>query len=318
VRTRTAQRGQSLVELAIGTLVFVTVLLFGVHFAEVGFLSLKVQEAANTALWETTGARMHDTFAPTGPDWSLWKNGIGPAQARAQSMHRDFDALGDGNKTVTQVFTRGSDLRVECRPLVAADSVATLAPPALAANAFPAGDSGAFCSAEAVLTGMKLPQSFLDGSPFQAAHFVPVDMHICATGRAMSDQCTGGLSLLLDDWGFTGQAEARECGLAHNGAATCPNQPYYDMSKSVYDASLERFRFLGAGSRLASVVAGASPIDEDFFYMSFRGNEGEYGPFRESLLSSHGDLLWETTPWEDPGNYKNPLRTNCWLGLSCF
>ncbi len=311
-------RGQSLVEMAIGTLVFVTVLLFGVHFAEVGFLSLKVQEAANTALWDTTGARMHDTFAGGGPNWNLWKAGVGPAEARAQALHRDFDALGSGSKTLTQVFTRASGLRVECRPLAAGDDVKTLAPPPLAVDAFPSGASGAVCGAQAELTGVKLPRSFVDGEPFQASHFVPKQMRVCATGRAVGAECPGALSVVLDDWGFNGQAEARECGLAHNGGTGCANQPYYHMAKSVYDRSLKGFQFPGAASNLASLVAGASPIDEDFFYMSFRGHEGPFGPFRESLVSSHGDLLWETTPWERPGNYKNPLRTNCWLGLPCY
>ena len=50
--------GQATVELALGLLVFVTVLLFGIHFAEVGWLSLKVQEAGAWAMWEAAGANM--------------------------------------------------------------------------------------------------------------------------------------------------------------------------------------------------------------------------------------------------------------------
>src|SRR5207249_4993558 len=52
--------GQAAAEAAIGMLVFVTVLMFGLHFAEVGYLTVKIQEAANGALWDTTAKKMHD------------------------------------------------------------------------------------------------------------------------------------------------------------------------------------------------------------------------------------------------------------------
>ncbi len=54
------QRGQGTVEMALGVLLFVTVFIFGIHFAEVGYLSLKVQEASTSALWDTTSAKMHE------------------------------------------------------------------------------------------------------------------------------------------------------------------------------------------------------------------------------------------------------------------
>ncbi len=314
-RTRTA-KGQSLVEMVLGLLVFVTVLIFGIHFAEVGFLSLKVQEAANSALWETTGVKMHDT---AGPNWGLWQNGVAPAQARAQAMYTDFDAFANTGSTVTQVFTQATNLQVSCRAMNAgADQLDYLAPPPLAQAAFPAGDSGSLCSAEAVLEGIRIPRSFLDGEPFKAQHFNAVPLKVCATGRAVGGSCPGALALVLDDWGFSGRDEAQQCPLAVNGGAACDNQPYYDMARSVYDRSMGSFRYKGAASKLASLVAGASPIDEDFFYMSFRGNESPHGPFREDLTESHGDRVWETTPWEKPGRYKNPIRTNCWLGLTCL
>jgi hypothetical protein len=56
---RREERGQGTVELAIGLLVFVTVLIFGIHFAELSFLSLKTTEAASYAIWDSTGRRVH-------------------------------------------------------------------------------------------------------------------------------------------------------------------------------------------------------------------------------------------------------------------
>ena len=80
-------RGQSTVEMALGLMVFVTVLVFGMHFAEVGFLSIKVQEASAGALWDTTARRMHTLpkdFAPL-------QTAMDQAGAQAQQRYQDFD-----------------------------------------------------------------------------------------------------------------------------------------------------------------------------------------------------------------------------------
>lgn len=310
----TRARGQAMVEAALGIFVFVTILVFGIHFAELGHLSLKVQEAANSAIWDSTSQQMHDV---TGHTWDEYRAAVAFANAQANARYSDFDALRSSGATTTLVFTQADNLRVNCRPLDVTDRLNPSDPHALASGTYPSGLSGISCSAQADLRGFRIPRFFLDGNMSNARHFRPLTIPACAVGRPDRGRCPGRLGMLLDDWGYSGQLEARECALAWEGGLTCENQGYYDQVSNVYLATPAPRA--GSASRLASLVAGGSPIDEDFFFMSFRGSESMFGPYQETVVSSHGDLLWETTPFQHPYNsrYDAP-RTNCWLGNGCL
>ncbi|MBS1150350.1 MAG: putative pilus biosis operon protein, partial [Myxococcaceae bacterium] len=52
-------RGQAIVESVLGILVFISVLMFGLHFADVTFTQMKVTEAAQSAVWDSTAGQMH-------------------------------------------------------------------------------------------------------------------------------------------------------------------------------------------------------------------------------------------------------------------
>ncbi|MFY0582594.1 hypothetical protein ACN28S_57375 [Cystobacter fuscus] len=100
-----ARRGQALVETALGTMVFVTILVFGIYFAEVGALTLKVQEAANFALWEATGHVQHD---PREGEFQR-RGAVAQAEAEANRRYRDFDgrsSQGGGAMTVQLAIAR--------------------------------------------------------------------------------------------------------------------------------------------------------------------------------------------------------------------
>ena len=56
---RAPRRGQAIVEATLGILVFISVLLFGLHFAEITFTQMKVTEAAQAAIWDSTSGQMH-------------------------------------------------------------------------------------------------------------------------------------------------------------------------------------------------------------------------------------------------------------------
>ncbi len=59
-------------------------MLFGIHFAEVGMLSLKVQEAGAWANWEATGRRVMDLEADNTAPFDRLLAGpdaVGPAAA---------------------------------------------------------------------------------------------------------------------------------------------------------------------------------------------------------------------------------------------
>jgi hypothetical protein len=307
-------RGQAVVEAALGIFVFVTLLVFGIHFAEMGQVGLKVAEAANAAMWDSTSQQMHDVTAHT---WNQYQTAPAIAAATANARYTDFDALRSSGSTVTQVFTRAEQMKVDCRTLAVADGLNPADPDPLAANAYPTGDRGIVCGAQAVLSGFRIPKNFLDGNLSEVQHYRPLTLPVCAVGRPSQGACPGKLGMLLDDWGYTGQLEARECALAWEGGSSCANQGYYDQANSVYQAT--PVQKAGSASRLATVIAGASPIQEDFFFMSFRGMESSLGPFTETVQSSHGDLLWETTPYQNPWNdrYDAQPHTNCWLGDLC-
>jgi hypothetical protein len=307
-------RGQAVVEASLGIFVFVTILVFGIHFAEIGHISLKVQEAANAAIWDATSQQMHDVTAHS---WNEYTTAVSFAQTQANNRYQDFDALRSGRTTITQVMTQTTNMQINCQPLGNGNPLRPAAPDALAAGAYPGGGSGISCSARAQVSAVNIPRNFLDGNLSEVRHYRPLTIPICAVGRPNRGNCPGRVMMLLDDWGYSGQQEARECALAWEGGTTCENQGYYDQVKSAYDATPADM--MGAASRLASVVAGSSPIDEDFFYMSFRGRESSEGPYTETVRSSHGDLLWETTPFNRPTNslYDDPSRTNCWLGNPC-
>jgi hypothetical protein len=204
---------------------------------------------------------------------------------------------------------------VQCEPLAARHGLNPLGPAAPAAPAYPSGLSGLACQAQADVTAVRIPRFFLDGTWSSVQHDTPVTIRMCAVGRVTSGRCSGQLGMLLDDWGYAGPDEAKECALAWEGGTTCANQGYYDQVHAVYGVGGGG----GGASKLASLVAGTSPIDEGFFYLSFRGRESPYGPFTETVQKSHGDVLWETTPYQNPSNnrYDAP-RTNCWLGETCL
>jgi hypothetical protein len=187
-------------------------------------------------------------------------------------------------------------------------------------NTYPTFRRGMTCSARAEMSGIRIPRRFLDGTLFQAQHWRPLTSPACAVGRPVGGACPGRLATRLDDWGYVGQLEARECALAWEGGDTCENQGYWDQAKSAYDAATaaDGTPYTGSASRLASLVAGMSPIDEDWFFMSFRGSEGMYGPYTEWVQSSHGDLYWETTPFQNRYNARyDAARWPCYLGKQC-
>ncbi len=319
MKARRGERGQALVETALGGLVFVTVVLFGIHFAEVGFLSLKVEEAANSALFDSTAAKMHDTFSQ---NFSLSSGVIGAAGSVATQRYADWDGRASqigGPSNVTQALTRGTPLDVSCQ--LAQTGLPWLSPRATGAAAFnpaypggPIGASGMLCHAGTQLSPFRIPTSFLENEPFRAQHVTRLSIPICSGRRAVNGSCAGDYGILLDDWGFSGANEGQECALAPNGGGGCANQGFYDMVRDVFVANGAGQG--GAGSALAAHVTqgGGSPINENHFYMSFRGHESNY---QQRLPSSHQTVVWKTSPFQvRPGIY-NARADRCWLGRKC-
>lgn len=306
------RRGQSTTEMALGLLVFVTVLMFGIHFAEVGYLSVKVQEAAASALWDTTSAKMHNLPGNFTPLKNLI-DGDRPGQL-ATNRYRDFDGRTSksGSRAPVQVFTSADGLSVTCE---AASGISFSDDGATAGVYSDVG--GMRCSSRAVLSpSRKLTKSFLDqgpGSFFEVPHYAAGVIPVCGTGRAKGGNCDGGFGILLDDWGLAGSEEGGECPVLQG--ANCANKPYYKSTKMVYD---NYNTVTGASAALARGIVGSAPIDPGKFWMSFKG-EGSFQDRENGGDSDPND--WVTTPGANSPSteYDSAYsgRGNCWLGASC-
>ncbi|HLL52464.1 MAG TPA: hypothetical protein VK447_02900, partial [Myxococcaceae bacterium] len=242
------------------------------------------------------------------------------ADGAVRTRYADYDGANEGvTKAVTLVFTRAEPMEASCQaepgvPFMGAGAGR------IAAAGYPVGDSGMSCTASARITGLNIPLTFMDRRSrgwFKEDHWTPRPIYMCGAGRATGPNCLGRVSLLLDDWGFSGPDERKNC-LLMDGA-DCANTGYYRMLNAVFVAG-------GAGgdgsaSRLASLLAGVSPTDENAFFMSFAGSDSPYGPFTDNQQSEHLNVIeWETTPFRYPNReYEHSFnaREKCFLGLRC-
>ncbi|MFY0564844.1 TadE family protein [Archangium lansingense] len=306
--SRRGPRGQSTVELALCMLVFITVVMFGIHFAEVGYLSLKVHEAAVSPLWDSTAFRVHrmrEQEESIGDFGAL--SSIAPrVMANAGERYRDFDGRSSTAKPrphMTQVFTRVEDMRVRCAQ---DDEVEFDLPrsrrPALRSpqpgnwGTFPPGQDvgnptdsvldgvyenlgGMSCSAEAHLEGLPtLPSRFLEGQGgfFEEKHSMRLRMKACGVGRAVGGTCKGRYGILLGDFGFSDPEVSEHCPLQPErpDVPCSENRAFYYAAMKVFD---NNGRAAGRdASEFAEFFVGQSPIDESGFFMSYRGEEDDY------------------------------------------
>lgn len=344
-------RGQGVVEMALGILVFVTVLIFGIHFAEVGYLSLKASEASAHATWDATGMRAHRFTG--GPGVSEFYNSnqmrkgfpARNAEEHAQALYADFDgrSSSNGSTTLSQVFTRARGMAVSCRPDDVAvmpgnpGNIKTVFKSARANNREVDGQS---CSAESMLIGYNIPRRFMEkpgNGFFKEQHYQPVGIKVCGMGRprGLGGACQGRLVTALGDWGFAGTvnranqpAEWSECNTTtYDGSGGgCDNKPYWRAVESLYFANNASYG--QSSSQLATLVtASSAPADEQTFHMIFRGeyNNSEFtgGPLKEM----HNEIpkedgtpeVWEVTPSRQGSNYERAYqrRDECFLGLRC-
>ncbi|RKH52731.1 pilus assembly protein [Corallococcus llansteffanensis] len=328
IRRRRQVRGQSIVEAAIGVTLFVTVLVFGIHFAEVGFLSLKVQEAAVSALWNGTHGDMHTIPVDYGDGHDSMRRAAEDAQAR----YADFNGLSSVNHgdVITQVFTRGSDLRVNCTENGALEWEG----PFVTQLAY-RDDKGTGCSSQATLSAWNFPRSFLDreseGGLYKADHMDPTraSFQVCGVGRAVSGQCNGRYSMLIDDWGLAGELESSTCLLFQDWALPCTNIPFYSATKIVYEPTA--LLIPTYGSLLAMEAVFWNPLPplvlrnrEKTFWMSAAGEETNFmqyftipAPLGNLWNTSPGALIGITTPHYGISYTERFGNGGCFLGKDC-
>jgi hypothetical protein len=338
-----AARGQSVVELCLALIVFITVVMFGIHFAEVGYLSLKVHEAAASPLWDATALRTHrirhhpsniGDFSPV--------HTIAPRVMQdARRRYNDFDGRSstDGDSRIAHVFTEISGMQVQCRGdnEIAFDVPRGERPGLLRPEegGFPVSGGGGntgqptdsvldgiyenvggtSCTAEAHVTALPtLPSRFLEGAGgfFQVQHSMGLVMKACAAGRVTGKVCPGRYGILLGDYSFTDADVSRRCPLQ-------PEQPDVPCSENeaFYYAARKIFDVMGrsAGNdatKFAEHFAGFSPIDESGFFMSYRPEEDDYV---EPLTPPGEPEDEKDRPRITGGVAKRRPSNTCFLGL---
>lgn len=296
-----------MVEMALGLLVFITILVFGIHFAEIGYLSLKVTEANASALWHATAAKGHTLPADFSDIDNLISNDM--PGSTTTGLYSDFDGRTSttGGSESVQVFTKAQGLKVTCEK-----GGPSFKPVGTTEGVFK-DTGGMVCHSEAVFQVMPIfPREFMDngsGAFFQKKHYDANDLTICGTGRAKGG-CKGNFAILLDDWGLETGQETKECPVKQGSG--CPNKPYYKSTELVYR---EHVQVDGSSLSLAEQVTQQNPgFDPGTFYHSFK-------VYTDDVPSGEGDTTWETTPGQnsptqgyDPSYQK---REDCWLGVKC-
>lgn len=310
-------RGQATVELALGLLIFVTVLIFGIHFAEMGFLSLKVTEASASAIWDATAYQTHSKLPNSNPS-----AGVARAQADAQRRYQDFDGResATNSTTLTEVFTTARNMQVRCRTggSVGLDWDPVVNPLWQIIN----DNNGMSCMSEADLANVRIPRRFMDQSDgfFTEAHLVRTSpTHICSLGRAINGTCNASYQMLVDDWGLEMQDETGQCPTNPAGVCTT-NMTYWNVAGQFF------FRN-GAGQGVAAdnfamQVVGADPMFfmTNQFYMSYMGEETL---FTQPLWVGEGSPIWQTTPFLEPvptysaSYFERRGNGGCYLGKPC-
>ncbi|RKH74163.1 hypothetical protein [Corallococcus aberystwythensis] len=295
-RARAGTRGQAMAELVLGLGVFVTVLIFGLHFAELTHLSLKAHEAVAAAAWDSTAHRVERP----GVDGDSWYDAsrIAAPQSTLDTNQRYGNWDGRQSRAngpaPTLVFTRANELITTCtrdtNPGNGFDIAAT-------ANAPAYGEPGSLsCVTQGSVSTINVPTQFLDDANnglFTAPHLTRRAYALCGMGRpAGGAGCQGRLNLLLGDHGLTSDlGEAEECILLQDDVPglRCANRAFHSLTHDTWDRSMG---WTGAPERFAERVTGSSPDGRvTGFYLSFRGEES--GTFGEAH-----ERIWQTQPMD--------------------
>lgn len=298
-----ARKGQATVELALGLLVFVTVLLFGIHFAEVGWLSLKVQEAGAWAIWESTGPRTQDLAGRNLNPLNQTLSAGGLEQATT-NRYEDFNGLSSvtGSPFIGAALVRGSSLRATCAPDRSLSFV-----PTRTARAVYFDEGGLSCQVVARLDAIRIPTAFLQNDAkgfFKADHGVAAPYFFCAVGGRSGGTCRGRLSILTNDWGLAGDAAADNQSASCRIGNPCTNTTYKNAVASMWVGGGT------AGKAFAEAHAGAAPTSAMDYYFSYAGMEFNYFT---NLADEGGNVQYKTG---GPGLGLIPDFTlhNCFLG----
>lgn len=295
--------GQATVELALGSIVFVGVLLAGIHLAEYAQLSLKVQDAQTFAIWEASGRRVQSRNLDGTTDTQPFRqtlddtSGVGPRAARRFADFNELSAVNQGS-LVRRALTEGSGVAVEC---FRENSLTFRASPT--AEVVMRDVGGLRCRSSAEVRAIRVPQRFLqrdEGGFFDESIVRRQPIPVCGMGLPVNGQCVGSLALLTNDWGLTTERETAECKNA------CGASPYRGMIQRMWGGGG------GAGAAFAAQFAGGAPTDANAYHFSYSGVESGMVDF----VGGEGTPSF-VTGGSGLGMVPRMTRPNCFLGKAC-
>ncbi|NMO16939.1 hypothetical protein HPC49_24840 [Pyxidicoccus fallax] len=287
-----------MVELVLGLMVFVTVLMFGLHFAELSHLSLKAHEALAAAAWDATAYRVERPGVDGVDEWAWYDSGrIAAPEVTDTTNERygDWDGRQSARRATgpRQLYTQANPLTAQCIRNTDPSNGFRVSE---TANTPRYGEPGALsCVAQGGVTTINIPARFLEDANsgfFSRGHLARSNFTLCGLGRPAADgTCRGSLNILLGDHGLTsGDGEEQECALLSDDipGVRCANRAFYSLAHEAWDRSMG---WTGAPERWADRVTGSSPGGRvTGFYLSFRGEDSAFGETQERL--------WQTTPMD--------------------
>lgn len=296
-------RGQATLELALGSIVFVGVLLIGIHMAEYAQLSLKVQEAQTAAVWEATARRVQERKVAgstnTGPFARTLDVTSGVASS-TQQRFADFDGLSasNGGNVVGRALTEGSGVKVTC----VEDPTLHFEGKGPAANTVLLDKGGLRCRASGEIRAINIPRAFLQresGGFFDKKIAREQPSAVCGMGLPIDGECRGELAVLTNDWGLVGD-ETTECKNA------CKVSHYRGMIEKVWAGGGS------AGRAFAETFAGTPPTDANEFHFSYSGVESGM----EDFVGGEGAPRF-VTGGSGLGMVPRMTHPKCFLGKNC-
>lgn len=308
---RPQRRGQAAVELALGALVFIGVLMAGIHLAEYAQLSLKVQDAQTFAVWDASLRRVQSRQQNGGTDLQPFQRtldevtGVG---AMAKKRFADFNGLSgtDHGNVIGRALTQGSGVDVRCER---EGSLRFRASPA--AEELMKDVGGLKCSASAQVKAINVPERFLqrdNGGFFEHSIVRRQPIPICGMGLPVGGACTGALALLTNDWGLA-KEETDTCKL------DCRDSAYRGMIEAMFRRTPPPS---GRAAAFAARFAGAVPASPADFHFSYSGVEEE---MQQRVPGSEGQDTFITggagsgmVPELRTGRANEP---RCFLGKKC-
>lgn len=344
--SRTAQRGGATVELAVMSVAFITTLLFGIYFGEVGYMMLKVNEAAHSTMLDATQRRVHKldlkavqtNFSNAYKPFNDAKFGFRGAAKDADDAYQDLNGVGPNGARFANVFASAGDVKVECAAtstLPGSDplsfAIPNLSSPTRAYffNQVEAylknmyrDRGGLMCSASATASAMGFPTRYLEGEVLsKEALFQGKQIKLCGIGLAKNGKCNGQLAVLTGDWALDGEMgnNVNEDMLqTQNGGLLKGNKAYREIIRELYERNGDGGQVKGskrtAAQNLMLYAGGFDPADvlkKDGKYNErrfFMSDSGEESNYVQDLAVAKKDTYYNTSGVDLDSTAENPKQ----------